>query len=108
MVLVSGALLRLLLLCVFFFSSRRRHTRLSGDWSSDVCSSDMAHGDRSVDVFVRKLRQKLRVGSPEWSYIHTHFGVGYRLAPERGGGGDPDLDLVIEPPLDVYDPALAG
>src|SRR2546426_6054415 len=27
---------------VFFFSSRRRHTRLKGDWSSDVCSSDLA------------------------------------------------------------------
>src|SRR2546426_2898023 len=27
----------------FFFSSRRRHTRLQGDWSSDVCSSDLAH-----------------------------------------------------------------
>jgi DNA-binding response OmpR family regulator len=45
----------------------------------------MAHGDRSVDVFVRKLRQKLRSGSPEWSYIHTHFGVGYRFAAERDG-----------------------
>ncbi len=43
----------------------------------------MAHGDRSVDVFVRKLRQKLRQGSPTWSYIHTHFGVGYRFAPQR-------------------------
>jgi DNA-binding response OmpR family regulator len=42
----------------------------------------MAHGDRSVDVFVRKLRQKLRASSPGWSYIHTHFGVGYRFAPE--------------------------
>src|SRR5256885_11915331 len=28
----------------FFFSSRRRHTRLQGDWSSDVCSSDLADG----------------------------------------------------------------
>src|SRR5256885_1589000 len=28
---------------VFFFSSRRRHTRLQGDWSSDVCSSDLLH-----------------------------------------------------------------
>lgn len=46
----------------------------------------MAHGDRSVDVFVRKLRQKLRAGSPSWSYIHTHFGVGYRFAPEPDGG----------------------
>src|SRR5256885_7834828 len=27
-----------------FFSSRRRHTRLQGDWSSDVCSSDLANG----------------------------------------------------------------
>src|SRR5256885_5463208 len=27
---------------VFFFSSRRRHTRLQGDWSSDVCSSDLS------------------------------------------------------------------
>jgi DNA-binding response OmpR family regulator len=40
----------------------------------------MAHGDRSVDVFVRKLRQKLRAASPGWDYIHTHFGVGYRFA----------------------------
>src|SRR5256885_9345205 len=34
----------------FFFSSRRRHTRLQGDWSSDVCSSDLAHQgvDRAV------------------------------------------------------------
>ncbi len=46
----------------------------------------MAHGDRSVDVFVRKLRQKLRTGSPNWNYIHTHFGVGYRFAPEMDGG----------------------
>ncbi len=42
----------------------------------------MAHGDRSVDVFVRKLRSKIQKHSPEWSYIHTHFGVGYRFEPE--------------------------
>src|SRR5690606_40976579 len=29
------------LCCIFFFSSRRRHTRFSRDWSSDVCSSDL-------------------------------------------------------------------
>ena len=45
----------------------------------------MAHGDRSVDVFVRKLRAKLQQASPQWSYIHTHFGVGYRFAAERVG-----------------------
>jgi DNA-binding response OmpR family regulator len=42
----------------------------------------MAHGDRSVDVFVRKLRSKLQRVSPDWTYIHTHFGVGYRFAAE--------------------------
>jgi DNA-binding response OmpR family regulator len=42
----------------------------------------MAHGDRSVDVFVRKLRQKLETASPQWRYIHTHFGIGYRFDPE--------------------------
>src|SRR5256885_6379902 len=30
-------------MCFFFFSSRRRHTRLQGDWSSDVCSSDLIY-----------------------------------------------------------------
>src|SRR5262249_57672415 len=35
-------------LCVyFFFSSRRRHTRLVSDWSSDVCSSDLSRTSRS-------------------------------------------------------------
>jgi DNA-binding response OmpR family regulator len=42
----------------------------------------MAHGDRSVDVFVRKLRQKIEHASPGWRYIHTHFGIGYRFDPE--------------------------
>src|SRR5574337_908451 len=36
---------------VFFFSSRRRHTRLSGDWSSDVCSSDLPAISSSVIPF---------------------------------------------------------
>src|ERR1022692_4884795 len=32
----------------FFFSSRRRHTRLQGDWSSDVCSSDLSYRPKSL------------------------------------------------------------
>jgi DNA-binding response OmpR family regulator len=47
----------------------------------------MAHGDRSVDVFVRKLRQKLETASPGWQYIHTHFGIGYRFNPEGDENG---------------------
>src|SRR5690606_41009146 len=34
----------------FFFSSRRRHTRFSRDWSSDVCSSDLRAGCRSTTL----------------------------------------------------------
>jgi len=49
----------------------------------------MAHGDRSVDVFIRKLRQKLEKRSPDWEYIHTHFGVGYRFDPEPSAGAFP-------------------
>ncbi len=45
----------------------------------------MAHGDRSVDVFIRKLRKKLEGHSPSWTYIHTHFGIGYRFDPEPAG-----------------------
>jgi DNA-binding response OmpR family regulator len=77
----------------------------------------MAHGDRSVDVFVRKLRQKLRSGSPGWSYIHTHFGVGYRFAPEPENAVETELGLIAgssgadapEPSSDTeLDSALAG
>jgi DNA-binding winged helix-turn-helix (wHTH) protein len=59
----------------------------------------MAHGDRSVDVFIRKVRQKLEKASPDWNYIHTHFGVGYRFDPERRDGTDADVAAVgsVEP-----------
>ena len=46
----------------------------------------MRPGDRSVDVYVRKLRVKLEKALPAWSFIHTHFGFGYRLAAERKTG----------------------
>jgi len=36
--------------------------------------------NRSVDVFVRKVRRKLAGRSPGWTYIHTHFGIGYRFS----------------------------
>jgi DNA-binding response OmpR family regulator len=57
----------------------------------------MVHGDRSVDVFVRKLRQKLERASPRWRYIHTHFGIGYRFAAESL---DPVEADVPEPAID--------
>ncbi len=48
-----------------------------------VWGGEMKHRDRAVDVFVRKVRTKLALVAPEWRYIHTHFGIGYRFAPER-------------------------
>ena len=48
-----------------------------------VWGRDMRAGDRSVDVYVRKLRVKLERALPEWRFIHTHFGFGYRLSAER-------------------------
>jgi DNA-binding response OmpR family regulator len=48
-----------------------------------VWGREMRAGDRSVDVYVRKLRVKLEVALPAWSFIHTHFGFGYRLAAEQ-------------------------
>ena len=65
----------------------------------------MAHGDRSVDVFIRKVRQKLEKASPTWSYIHTHFGVGYRFDPEQreeGAGLAP-----LEPAADRVEDELS-
>jgi DNA-binding response OmpR family regulator len=47
-----------------------------------VWGGEMKHRDRAVDVFVRKVRTKLAAAAPSWTYIHTHFGIGYRFAPE--------------------------
>ncbi|MBV8429529.1 MAG: winged helix-turn-helix transcriptional regulator [Solirubrobacterales bacterium] len=48
----------------------------------------MRNGDRSVDVYVRRLRVKLERAMPGWRFIHTHFGFGYRLSPERSQPSD--------------------
>src|SRR5256885_7805611 len=55
----------------FFFSSRRRHTRLQGDWSSDVCSSDLddvhaadhARRGRAIGAMVGGQQDGVRVAS---------------------------------------------
>src|SRR5437762_8267821 len=58
------------LFCIifFFFSSRRRHTRYIGDWSSDVCSSDLGDLKRPVAVDIllcKRSQRKLRIEPPE-------------------------------------------
>src|SRR2546426_8373696 len=49
----------------FFFSSRRRHTRLQGDWSSDVCSSDLGN--------------ELKFGLSEYDYAGGHRGEPFEV-----------------------------
>jgi DNA-binding response OmpR family regulator len=70
----------------------------------------MARGDRSVDVFVRKLRQKLEKASPGWRYIHTHFGVGYRFAaePSEAAAPAPVSPVPDAPPPDLVPPPSAA
>ena len=46
----------------FFFSSRRRHTRLQGDWSSDVCSSDLGLGLKEAKDLVESTPKTLKEG----------------------------------------------
>jgi DNA-binding response OmpR family regulator len=48
-----------------------------------VWGGALRRGDRSIDVYVHKLRVKLESALPDWRYIHTHIGFGYRLSPER-------------------------
>src|SRR5690606_40387162 len=66
---------------LFFFSSRRRHTRFSRDWSSDVCSSDLFRGDAAFRpwlfaIAVNLARNRLRwwrrrpnVSLDEWAEV---------------------------------------
>src|SRR5205807_3416356 len=64
------------------FSSRRRHTRLQGDWSSDVCSSDLFQGDidrvvprAQSDEIVASLKAR---GVPHEYHVYQGEGHGWR------------------------------
>src|SRR5687768_9536663 len=61
--------------CFFFFSSRRRHTRCSRDWSSDVCSSDLLHA--------RRVAAAVRAHEAEIAAAHRAGVVERVLARER-------------------------
>jgi DNA-binding response OmpR family regulator len=49
---------------------------------SAVWAEQYRKSDRSVDVYIARLRHKLDEALPGRAYIHTHFGFGYRLSPE--------------------------
>src|SRR5256885_6323754 len=63
---------------LFFFSSRRRHTRLQGDWSSDVCSSDL---ERSAP-----MRKWLSVGRAAFLFVLVLLFVAPPLASGQTAG----------------------
>src|SRR5256885_13105390 len=79
--------------CIFFFfSSRRRHTRLQGDWSSDVCSSDLLAGALTGRLENGEPRNVLLAGSvryyleqnKHWLFFTTLEGTkGWRLDLEN-------------------------
>jgi DNA-binding response OmpR family regulator len=63
------------------------------DLYTAVWGGELRAGDRSVDVYVSKLRTKLEAAMPDRRFIHTHPGFGYRFQPQ--------------PSRDVHMPALA-
>jgi DNA-binding response OmpR family regulator len=52
-----------------------------GELYEAVWGDPLRSGDRSVDVYVSRLRSKLQRAMPEHPIIHTHFGIGYRFDP---------------------------
>jgi DNA-binding response OmpR family regulator len=53
---------------------------------ASIWGGELRPGDRSVDVYVSKLRGKLERGMPDRRFIHTHQGFGYRFQPEPSRG----------------------
>lgn len=53
------------------------------DLYARVWGGSLRNGDRSIDVYIHKLRVKLEEALPDLRFIHTHVGFGYRFAPER-------------------------
>src|SRR2546422_9095367 len=93
----------------FFFSSRRRHTRCSRDWSSDVCSSDLLTFEQvETDVRARnaglageledafaslRARTGAGAGPEELDAIHARLLAGLEGAGRVGAGGGSGADL---------------
>src|SRR5690606_40174985 len=69
----------------FFFSSRRRHTRFSRDWSSDVCSSDLSMVTDPGSATYAELHRTL-VGKNELAWNVADFGA--------SPSADPDINRV--------------
>src|SRR5262245_64340309 len=86
---------RHLLFSFFFFSSRRRHTRCLSDWSSDVCSSDLAFTPPEADALLAEHGLSLSADQTERLVERTEgWAAGLRLAAlSLQGEDDPETFL---------------
>src|SRR5438034_7323575 len=74
--------------CFFFFSSRRRHTRSLCDWSSDVCSSDLAAGGVGQPPVSKPLAVELQVNAKGRLVDEEEFG---QIIVKTGENGEKTL-----------------
>src|SRR2546429_8298148 len=111
--------------CFFFFSSRRRHTRCSRDWSSDVCSSDLtpgmaqtttSHNVKFNSVFDRPLDSVYNEGGID-QYRMCEWGIMKRAveANKQGlrdrkivalGASMSKFAIVVRPDSKIYEPEM--
>ncbi|HYM45089.1 MAG TPA: helix-turn-helix domain-containing protein [Solirubrobacteraceae bacterium] len=76
----------------------------------EVWGGELRPGDRSVDVYVSKLRGKLETALPDRRFIHTHPGFGYRFQPQPshdGAASGPGADADDEQTADIDPDALS-
>src|SRR6266436_8174603 len=98
----------------FFFSSRRRHTRCSRDWSSDVCSSDLLEGTELAQLFRRGYRAELArnvTGGGLGLYfsngiVAAHGGRMWAESPGHGQGSTFCFTLPLREERSAYRPAV--
>src|SRR6266487_2787350 len=88
----------------FFFSSRRRHTRWTGDWSSDVCSSDLSI---IRDLALMKLQAVGLRGAADLMPSELSGGMARRVALARSIALDPML-MMYDEPFTGLDPISLG
>src|SRR5256884_6818400 len=69
------------MLSMFFFSSRRRHTRCSRDWSSDVCSSDLVAADVRDDGLRNPIKPQVYIPFTSNMWMFTQILVRTRVPP---------------------------
>ncbi len=69
---------------------------------TEVWGGELRAGDRSVDVYVSKLRNKLETAMPDRRFIHTHPGFGYRFQPQPARESSGSSSAAGEP-ADVSD-----